>query len=1534
MTLYALTGLGTERFEELSQALALKTLEAPVEIFGAGPDGGREATFEGLTRFPNPDAPWTGYGVLQAKFRSRPEGTGKDADWLIKHVRAELDAWGDPTSNRVRKGRLPDYLLITTNVVLSAVPGSGGIDRVHDAVRERVRQLNLPLKGWEIWHYETICRLLDNNKDVRHANADAVLPGDVLARLYEMLQELDASRTPSGPSAGYGLPRELRPLIGRDEALQEALPALQAPNAGSRRSVLVTGAPGMGKSSLALKLAHMVEGDFPDGQYHLDLALAAGEGAEVDLISALLQALRPVGDRLPEGQTQRRALLRSTLAGRRVLLLIDDIVSEEALLEVLQMDGPFALLGTSRAKLSGLAGLVHCVEVGPLPAEHGEALVRAVAGPTRLTDTQAADLAQACGGHPLALHIAAAHLARRPKVDAERYIRDIASPEHGLKALRAGRVAIQPVLERSFADLDAEQAHLFTVLGVLPHMSITVDVAAAARTSSDQLADIQANVVAELLDELFELSLIEQVDEGRYVFHEILHRFARLKSGSTPTADRETVVRHACLMAAARAESATESIGFIDREATIPAPSNLEAVQQLNADRPGAVALTDLARDYQIWEPLVTLVANHTASLWHGGHWGDLERAYQCVFEAGASSGNINWTATALHNLATVASHVGDSQRAADLFHQAAQTAHDAEDPHLMHLAELAMGSLLINLGRPRDAIPYLRNGLPFWRGTGYQQVLGQALGNLGQAYLAVGQVRRAEHYLRNSRSLLKSGTAPDMWNRGTLGTLLRSGGRMAEAAQQATQDIERARTVGSRMWEAAALMALAETPPQDRPSSAPADPLEAALAIYRDSGDIQGQVRALYRLGSRAAERAEIDTAAAHLGECVRLATGIGDYDHASQALSYLAAYRGRVGRLDEADALFEQAQDMARHTANPVVMAQALQKQAELAWHTGRISHAVSLLTEAVRLLENTEHKQARAQARTALGEALLDSERWQSGARMLEEVASNTSDDATPLTKAQANRALAILYSRRGLHAEAQTMITRALDACEQAGATSIALHARMALANIHARSEKWADALDEYRRVEELAEEQKNIHVLLVARTQAAMCSLNMGDPERALADLDHLSSMTQRLGMRSLEAAIHSNVGTHYASSGRHGLALERFNRARVVFEEINNESLLAPCLMNLARTHAALGQADAARQHAREAFGVHQRIGGWSEAGEALLELARLHVGDEPNAPEPTIDALLGTQKLLDGRILESIRTRLQSTGRKLASPGSHDLLGEEITPDRRRINIASSVLQELAEQDITRLLDRLANSRQICEGCNLLIDETGVAELLLLRHREVEHVLVRLAHPHCVASQVIELKGKPPKAPKIIPEVECILFGGDRAGVIVDCYGGWGSVDGGPIQDLVLDSHLAAGFTNLQSMLAGLEDGDVLDLRTIPQVQVGNIQARLEDNRLWVSGPSAILMPGIPLNFFPHWYRAARAGTLIIVVGRNLQGMAADDMKYLLQAMDSGQAVGATVPLTVVRPRRNGPCPCMMRAGRKFKHCCGKSIA
>ncbi|WP_322751581.1 MULTISPECIES: hypothetical protein [unclassified Frankia] len=184
---YDLTRLGSREFEHLTQVLALKVFGPGVGVFGDGPDGGREATYSGRVRWAPDDhtADWNGYVVIQAKFRSRPLGTTPDTRWLHATVEAELKRWADPESARRSKGRLPRYLLFTTNVVLSGAQ-AGGVDTMDELIRGYAPTLGL--KGWGTWHHDTICRLLDGHADVRKAFSGLITPGDVLALLADVLQ--------------------------------------------------------------------------------------------------------------------------------------------------------------------------------------------------------------------------------------------------------------------------------------------------------------------------------------------------------------------------------------------------------------------------------------------------------------------------------------------------------------------------------------------------------------------------------------------------------------------------------------------------------------------------------------------------------------------------------------------------------------------------------------------------------------------------------------------------------------------------------------------------------------------------------------------------------------------------------------------------------------------------------------------------------------------------------------------------------------------------------------------------------------------------------------------------------------------------------------------------------------------------------------------------------------------------------------------------------------------------------------------------
>ena len=209
---YDLTRLGSGEFEHLAQALVTRLIPG-VQIFGAGKDGGREATTHQPFTLPD-GSEWSGYTVAQAKFRARPREPADNLSWLKNAIGQELAAWVDPKQGRTPR---PTNLLFITNVVLSAVPGKGQ-DLIGEVFADYAEKL--PLVRWAVWHYDYVCRLLDDAPSIRTAFAGLITPGDVLSELHRTIVGEAADlggccgvmpRRNWSPSSGSGLGKRVPP---------------------------------------------------------------------------------------------------------------------------------------------------------------------------------------------------------------------------------------------------------------------------------------------------------------------------------------------------------------------------------------------------------------------------------------------------------------------------------------------------------------------------------------------------------------------------------------------------------------------------------------------------------------------------------------------------------------------------------------------------------------------------------------------------------------------------------------------------------------------------------------------------------------------------------------------------------------------------------------------------------------------------------------------------------------------------------------------------------------------------------------------------------------------------------------------------------------------------------------------------------------------------------------------------------------------------------------------------------------------------
>jgi hypothetical protein len=176
---YNFITLNTRDFEHLVQALTQKLLGNNSIVFGDGPDGARELTYRGISNFPNENETWDGYWIVQAKYKARKFDTEDDFDWIKKNFVSEMSKFQD----KKRKIETPKNYLFFTNAKLTPVQTTGGRDKIED-LKKRYTHL---IPNIYIASYDELCKLLDNNRDVATTYSSFILAGDILAKLYNLL---------------------------------------------------------------------------------------------------------------------------------------------------------------------------------------------------------------------------------------------------------------------------------------------------------------------------------------------------------------------------------------------------------------------------------------------------------------------------------------------------------------------------------------------------------------------------------------------------------------------------------------------------------------------------------------------------------------------------------------------------------------------------------------------------------------------------------------------------------------------------------------------------------------------------------------------------------------------------------------------------------------------------------------------------------------------------------------------------------------------------------------------------------------------------------------------------------------------------------------------------------------------------------------------------------------------------------------------------------------------------------------------------
>ncbi|MEV6521125.1 BTAD domain-containing putative transcriptional regulator [Longispora sp. NPDC051575] len=614
-----------------------------------------------------------------------------------------------------------------------------------------------------LYHTGRQSEAIDAYWEIRRLLADelGVDPGPRLAALYRAMLSAEPVLEPAAPRAAPGpgwvvarhLPSAVPDFAGRVVPRRDLAEYLCGP--GVPIAVL-TGPPGVGKTALATIMAHQLRSRFPDGQWYARLAGDSPPARDpFDVLGDLLVASGMTAAALPPGLDQRSAALRSRLADRRVLLLLDGAADVAQVAPLLPGVEGSAVLVTSRTELAGLGVRFAARGFRVDPLDRAEA-VRILAGvlgddAVRAEPGAAEELAALCAYLPLALRIAATNAAHRPGLDLAGHVAGFRAANR-LDALGVPgdpAIAVRAAFDVSYAALGPDARRAFRLLGLVPGADVTADAAAA-------LLDRDRADVDRVLTVLCAASLVQRAAD-RFSLHDLLREYAAEHAAAD--GERGDAWRRLCGWYLRTADHATRweypTVVRLSPAATGPSPF-------VAAD--AAQAWLDAER------------ANLVAVVVRAGERGPFDAAWQLE--------------EVLRKYLSSESHLSDWQTTALA---AREAAHRAGDKPVAGGALFSLAGVLQTWGRSAEAIEHSEAALDHLRDGGHPLAEASVLGNLGLTYADLGDARRAAEMLTRCVAVFRTVDMPWHVANGllNLSRIDEGRGRYADAERRATECLE-----------------------------------------------------------------------------------------------------------------------------------------------------------------------------------------------------------------------------------------------------------------------------------------------------------------------------------------------------------------------------------------------------------------------------------------------------------------------------------------------------------------------------------------------------------------------------------------------------------------------------------------------------------------------------------------------------------------------------------------------------------------------
>ncbi|MFI8304069.1 BTAD domain-containing putative transcriptional regulator [Streptomyces sp. NPDC085927] len=566
--------------------------------------------------------------------------------------------------------------------------------------------------------------------------------------------------SPQPPEAPCTLPYDLSDFTGRRTELTRITELATGPAREHRaRIVAVDGMGGSGKTCLAVHAAHRLAGDYPDGQLHLDLRgfTPGEEGMRPETaLDVLLRMLGTPGERIPTDLQSRAALWRSSLVGRRVLLLLDNAVDAAQLRPLLTAAPGCLVLITSRARLVDLDG-ASWLSLGLLPPEDSAALVAETLGADRVAaePDAAAELIERCGHLPLALRIATARLRNRPRWTLAYLVDRLRDETRRMVELTSGERGVAATLRLSYLAMTERHRTAFRVLAM--HPGARIDAHAAAALLGLDLFDAE-----DLLEHLLDVHLLQQPDIGQYTFHDLVRSFAR----ELPTSEEEAAAATERLFG--YYVSATEAacqVLFPGRmrhptelplyEGELPPLGDADAARRWFAlEHKGLIAATALASGRGLDRHTAVLARNLVFHLNARGHFTEYAEVARTAAAAARRTGDLWLLSCSLSNLGVACWKLGLLKEGIETVTEAREAAVQAGNRLTEAHADSVLGILHATGAGYEPALFHLRRSLALALELGAERNQADVLCTLSTVYEELGRYAEAAEAARKAAGI------------------------------------------------------------------------------------------------------------------------------------------------------------------------------------------------------------------------------------------------------------------------------------------------------------------------------------------------------------------------------------------------------------------------------------------------------------------------------------------------------------------------------------------------------------------------------------------------------------------------------------------------------------------------------------------------------------------------------------------------------------------------------------------------------------